>query len=78
MRGLDSFAIKIASGFLDNCHLGLPTGGGMMIVVSARTGFPEALLRDNGYLTDVRTDAAGALAAQHLASNAVFTISSHN
>lgn len=38
VRGLDSFAIKIASGFLDNYRLGLPTGSGMMIVISAKTG----------------------------------------
>lgn len=67
LSGLDRFAIKIASGFLDNPGLGLPTGGGMMVVMSALTGFPEALLLDNGYLTDVRTGAAGALAAHHLA-----------
>ena len=67
LRGLDSFAIKIASGFLDNYLLGLPTGSGMMIVVSAKTGVPEAMLLDNGYLTDVRTGAAGAVAARYLA-----------
>ena len=63
VRGLDSFAIKIAAGFFQNYRLGLPTGSGMMVLVSARTGRPEAVLLDNGYLTDVRTGAAGALAA---------------
>ncbi len=67
IQGLDSFAIKIAAGFFDNRKLGLPTGSGMMVVVSARTGFPEAVLLDNGYLTDVRTGIAGAIAARHLA-----------
>jgi ornithine cyclodeaminase len=67
IHGLDNFAIKIASGFLDNHLLGLPTGSGMMVLVSARTGNPEAVLLDNGYLTDVRTGIAGAIAAQHLA-----------
>jgi ornithine cyclodeaminase len=38
-----------------------------MILFSARTGQVEALLLDNGYLTDVRTAAAGAVAARHLA-----------
>ena len=60
IRGLDSFAIKIASGFFENYRLGLPTGSGMMVIVSAKTGVPEAVLLDNGYLTDVRTGAAGA------------------
>ncbi|MCJ7442202.1 MAG: hypothetical protein MUO25_11590, partial [Thermoanaerobaculaceae bacterium] len=54
VRGLDSFAVKIASGFFENYRFGLPSGSGMMVLVSARTGLPEALLLDNGYLTDVR------------------------
>ena len=73
VRGLDSFAIKIASGFFGNYRLGLPTGSGMMVVVSARTGRPEAVLLDNGYLTDVRTGAAGALAACYLAREKIDT-----
>jgi ectoine utilization protein EutC len=73
VRGLDSFAIKIASGFLDNYRLGLPTGSGMMIVISAKTGVPEAVLLDNGYLTAVRTGAAGAVAARYLARERVET-----
>jgi len=73
VRGLDSFAIKIAAGFFQNYRLGLPTGSGMMLLVSARTGRPEAVLLDNGYLTDVRTGAAGALAARYLARRRVET-----
>jgi ornithine cyclodeaminase len=38
-----------------------------MMLLSARTGIVEALLLDNGYLTDIRTAAAGAVAARHLA-----------
>jgi ornithine cyclodeaminase len=38
-----------------------------MVLFSAKTGLVEALLLDNGYLTDVRTAAAGAVAAKHLA-----------
>lgn len=68
IHGLDDFAIKIASGFLDNNLKGLPTGSGMMVLVSAVTGIPEAVLLDNGYLTDVRTGAAGAIAARYLAN----------
>ncbi|WP_026986118.1 cyclodeaminase [Fodinicurvata fenggangensis] len=65
--GLDSFAIKMSPGFFDNPKLGLPSLNGLMVVFSARTGLVEALLLDNGYLTDVRTAAAGAVAARHLA-----------
>lgn len=74
VQGFDSFAIKIASGFFENYRLGLPTGSGMMVIVSARTGIPEAVLLDNGYLTDVRTGAAGALAARHLARKKIDTV----
>jgi ornithine cyclodeaminase len=73
IHGLDRFAIKIAAGFLDNHKMGLPTGSGMMVVVSAVTGFPEAILLDNGYLTDVRTGAAGGIAAKYLARENIET-----
>ena len=53
-------------GFFDNPKLGLPSVNGMMVLLSAKTGLVEALLLDNGYLTDVRTAAAGAVAAKHL------------
>lgn len=62
---LDSFAIKVSPGFFDNPKIGLPSTSGLMMVFSARTGVLEALLLDNGYLTDVRTAAAGAVAARH-------------
>jgi ornithine cyclodeaminase len=65
--GIDGFAIKISPGFFDNPKLGLPSTNGMMVLLSARTGLVEALLLDNGYLTDIRTAAAGAVAAKHLA-----------
>jgi ornithine cyclodeaminase len=65
--GFDGFAIKVSPGFFDNPKLGLPSLNGLMILFSARTGLVEALLMDNGYLTDVRTAAAGAVAARHLA-----------
>lgn len=65
--GLESFAIKISPGFFDNPKLGLPSTNGLMVLFSAKTGLVEAVLLDNGYLTDVRTAAAGAVAAKHLA-----------
>lgn len=64
--GLDGFAIKVSPGFFDNPALGLPSLNGLMILFSTRTGLVEALLLDNGYLTDIRTAAAGAVAARHL------------
>lgn len=65
--GIDSFAIKVSPGFFDNPKIGLPSTSGLMILFSSKTGLVEALLLDNGYLTDVRTAAAGAVAARHLA-----------
>ena len=64
--GLDSLAIKISPGFFDNPSLGLPSTNGLMVLFSTHTGMVEALLLDNGYLTNVRTAAAGAVAAKHL------------
>jgi ornithine cyclodeaminase len=64
--GIDSFAIKMSPGFFDNPKLGLPSTSGLMVLFSSTTGVLQALLLDNGYLTDVRTAAAGAVAARHL------------
>ena len=66
LPGVDSFAIKISPGFFDNPKIGLPSTSGMMNLFSAKTGQLEAVLLDNGYLTDVRTAAAGAVAAKWL------------
>ncbi|MEX0302490.1 MAG: ectoine utilization protein EutC [Leisingera sp.] len=65
--GIGSFAMKMSPGFFDNPKLGLPSTTGLMVVFSSKTGILESLLLDNGYLTDVRTAAAGAVAARHLA-----------
>jgi ornithine cyclodeaminase len=65
--GIEGFAVKVSPGFFDNPKLGLPSLNGLMVLFSARTGLLEAVLLDNGYLTDVRTAAAGAVAASHLA-----------
>jgi ornithine cyclodeaminase len=74
IHGLPSLAVKIASGFFDNGRWGLPSGSGLMVVLSTRTGYPQAVLLDNGYLTDVRTALAGAAAAKHLAPERVRTV----
>ncbi len=72
--GIDSFAIKVSPGFFDNPKIGLPSTSGLMILFSAVTGQIEALLLDNGYLTDIRTAAAGAVAAKHLANEDSSTV----
>lgn len=67
LPGLDGFAVKISPGFFDNPKIGLPSTNGLMVLLSSKTGLLQALLLDNGYLTNVRTAAAGAVAAKYLA-----------
>jgi ornithine cyclodeaminase len=74
VKGMPYIAIKIASGFYDNPSRGLPTGSAMMVLLDAETGFCEAVLLDNGYLTDLRTGLAGAVAAKYLAPSVVDTV----
>lgn len=62
-----SYVIKIASGFYDNPAKGLPSSNGMMLAFSATTGQTLAILRDEGWLTDMRTAIGGALATRALA-----------
>jgi ornithine cyclodeaminase len=65
-RGGRYFALKVASTFPSNVQRGLATGNGMMLLASAATGEPVALLADAGHLTDVRTAAAAAMVAREL------------
>lgn len=67
IAGQDEFVIKVATGFYDNPSHGLPSSNGFMVLLSARTGEPQVLLDDGGYLTDLRTAIAGLIAAKHLA-----------
>jgi ornithine cyclodeaminase len=71
LRGAPYFSVKAASGSYDNPMRGLPVSGGLVMVFDAMTGLPCALLFDNGYLTDLRTGAAGALAASLLAKASI-------
>lgn len=71
IKGYGQLAIKVASGFFENSRLGLPSQSGQMLVLSADTGFLQGVLLDNGYLTQVRTGAAGAVAAKYLAPQQV-------
>ena len=74
VSGIPHVAVKVASGFYDNPARGLPTGTGLMALFDAATGMPAALLFDNGFLTDVRTGAAGAVAADVLARTRIETV----
>jgi ornithine cyclodeaminase/alanine dehydrogenase-like protein (mu-crystallin family) len=74
LHGAEAFAVKVASGFPGNADRGLPTSDGMIVAFDAETCEPEALLLDGGYLTDLRTGAAGGVAARHLAPEQVWTV----
>ena len=75
VKGGDVFVIKVAAGFPQNSARGLPTGDGCMLVFSSQTGFLLAVLLDRSRLTDLRTAAAGAVAARALArTNAIAQI----
>lgn len=74
LHGSPYFSIKVASGFYANPARGLPVSSGLVLVFDAATGFPAAVLLDNGYLTELRTGAAGALAADLLARARVDTV----
>lgn len=74
IEGVPYVGVKIASGFYDNPAKGLPSGSGLIALFDAETGLPAALLLDNGFLTDVRTGAAGAVAADYLARREITTV----
>jgi ornithine cyclodeaminase/alanine dehydrogenase-like protein (mu-crystallin family) len=71
LHGSPSYVFKAAAGFYGNPERGLPVGSGLMLAFDASNGFPQAILFDNGYLTELRTGAAGALAADLLANASV-------
>ena len=63
--------MKVGSFFPDNPQHGLPSIQASMQIYSEKTGVFEALLLDEGYLTNIRTAAAGAVVAKHLAPEEV-------
>ncbi len=65
------YVVKIASGFYDNPKHGHPSANGLMLLFDKQTGNPISILLDEGYLTDIRTAAAGCIAAKLLAPRVV-------
>ncbi|MFC2030901.1 ornithine cyclodeaminase family protein [Chloroflexota bacterium] len=74
VSGDDYYVLKMASGFYNNPQLGLPIGEGLILVFSQKTGEPRLILLDKCWLTDMRTAAAGAVAAKHLAAKEIHQI----
>lgn len=70
----DYFVVKIASGFCENYRFNLSSNYGLMLLFSQKTGYLSCILFDEGYLTAVRTAAAGAVVAKYLAPKKVHRI----
>ena len=54
------FVVKIAGAYFEGVH-------GMMMALDSKTGHPRYFLKDEGYLTNMRTAMAGLIAAKYLA-----------
>lgn len=74
MKGSSSYTVKIASGFYDNPERGLPVSHGMLLLFDSATGHPICFEVDRCFLTDLRTAAAGAVAAKVLAKERISTV----
>lgn len=61
------YVVKIASGFPNNPKIGLPAGNGLVLLFDKLTGQVLTIMLDEGYLTDIRTAAAGCVTAKYLA-----------
>ncbi|GAA0777437.1 ornithine cyclodeaminase family protein [Clostridium subterminale] len=64
----DVFGLKLVSWFGDNAKLGLPTVTGLTMLFDLNNGFPKAII-NAGYLTGMRTGAAGAVGVKYLTKN---------
>jgi ornithine cyclodeaminase/alanine dehydrogenase-like protein (mu-crystallin family) len=74
VSGDEYYVLKMASGFYNNPELGLPISDGLLLVFSQKTGELKLILLDKCWLTDMRTAAAGAVAAKHLAAKKIHHI----
>jgi ornithine cyclodeaminase len=72
LQGHSVFMVKVSPWFAANAERGDPQGG-FVGVFDSRTGHTIALLNEEHYLSDIRTAAAGALAARALAPVSVRT-----
>jgi ornithine cyclodeaminase len=71
VKGDEYYVIKLASGFYNNLKLGISPTNGLMLLFKQETGQLAGILLDEGHLTNVRTAAAGAVVAKHLAPKQV-------
>jgi len=69
-----TFTIKNCTGFWKNPERGLASSNGVVLVFSSETGELLTIFQDEGFLTDMRTAAAGAVAAKYLAPHEITCI----
>ncbi len=74
IKETEYFVIKVASGFYENPKIGLSSSQGLMLLFSQKTGQTVSVLLDEGHLTNIRTAAAGALAAKYFAPKEIKAI----
>lgn len=67
IEGTEGFVVKIATGFYNNPAQGLASSNGINLLFCAKTGQTLAVLKDEGWLTDIRTGLGGALTTLALA-----------
>lgn len=70
LRGHEIYVVKVSPWFSANLKLGQPQGG-FIAAFDSETGHTLALLNEQHYLSDIRTAAAGTLAARALAPRGV-------
>ncbi len=74
LKSGNTYVVKIASGFWNNPERGLSSSDGLLLVFKKDSGELAAVLNDRGRLTDLRTAAAGAVAAKYLAPERIDAI----
>jgi alanine dehydrogenase len=73
LEGMDATGVKVVNVHPDNPGSGLPTVMALLILNSPKTGAPTAVMGGT-FLTNMRTGAAGAVAAKYLAKKSSKTV----
>lgn len=71
VSGDDYYVLKMASGFYHNPDFCLPASNGLVLIFSQKSGELQIIMLDECWLTDIRTAAAGAVTAKHLAPKTI-------
>lgn len=74
LKGYDYFSVKVVSMFPNNIKQNLSPYSGAIFLFDANTGFPTAILNDQGIITDLRTAAAGALITDDVANKSAKSV----